>query len=150
MKVDAGMGHLHAERARSASGARSASSSFEARSAASQAGGVKQGDGVKQMDFTSLTRQEMRDWVNARIRGGEMSLDESRPFMAMTMKIPAEGAAVAEVESDGKRHDFAQLAREGIQGALSRGDEATLKMLQSAMSIMQSQQGRAIGIDSRA
>lgn len=111
-----------------------------------------QGDGVKQVDFTSMTRQEMRDWVNAQIRSGEMSLDDSRPFVAMTMKIPVNGGSGGELpaQSDGTRHDFAQKAREGIQGALSRNDEATLKMLELAMSIMQRQQGQAIGIDLRA
>jgi hypothetical protein len=110
------------------------------------------GDGVKHVDFTSMTRQEMRDWVNAQIRSGEMSLDDSRPFMAMTMKIPVNGGSGGELpaQSDGTRHDFTQRARDGIQGALSRNDETTLKMLESAMSIMQRQQGQAIGIDIRA
>ena len=36
------------------------------------------------------------------------------------------------------KHDITiQKTRDGIQGALSRNDETTLKMLESAMSIMQ-------------
>ena len=99
-----------------------------------------------------MTRQEMRDWVNTQIRNGEMSLDDSRPFMAMTMKMPVNNGLGGELamEGDNMRYDFMQKARDGIQGALSRNDETTLKMLESAISIMQGNQGQAIGVDTRA
>lgn len=41
----------------------------------------------KQSDFTSMTRKEMFDWMNEQIRSGKMSLDESSPFLGMTMKV---------------------------------------------------------------
>ena len=53
-------------------------------------------------------------------------------------------------ESDGTRYDFTQKVRDGIQGALSRNDETTLKMLESAMQIIQRYQGQTIGVDVRA
>ena len=95
-----------------------------------------------------MTRQEMRDWVNTQIRSGEMSLDDSRPFMAMSMKIPVGGELAA--ESDGTRYDFTQKVRDGIQGALSRNDETTFKMLESAMQIIQRYQGQTVSVDVRA
>jgi hypothetical protein len=101
------------------------------------------------MDFTSMTRQEMRDWVNGQIRSGEMSLDDSRPFMAMTMKIPVSGGGgELPAADDSDRIDFTQRVRSGIEGALSRNDQTTLKMLKSAMQIMS--QTQAIGINTRA
>jgi hypothetical protein len=42
------------------------------------------------------------------------------------------------------------MVRDGIQGALSRNDETSLKMLESAMQIIQRHQGQAIGVDVRA
>lgn len=108
-------------------------------------------NGVKQMDFTSMTRQEMRDWVNGQIRSGEMSLDDSRPFMAMTMKIPVSGAGgELPAADDSERIDFTQRVYSGIEGAVSRNDQTTLKMLKSATQIMSQVQGQAIGINTRA
>jgi hypothetical protein len=68
------------------------------------------------------------------------------------MKIPVSGGLGGEqtASGDGTRHDFTQKVRDGIEGALSRNDEVTLKMLESAMSIMQRHQGQAIGVDVRA
>lgn len=153
MKIDAGTSHhFAAQPPRAASSARSAGASFAATLAATQADSTRQTDSTRQADFTSMTRQEMRDWVNAWIRSGDMSLDESRPLVAMTMRIPVGGAAgvAPAAGNDGTRIDFTQLVRDGIQGALSRIDQTTLNMLQSAMSIMLDQQGRTIGIDSHA
>lgn len=86
-------------------------------------------------DFTSMTHQQMRDWTNEQIRGGKMSLDESGPFMAMSLHIPVVGGAAAGI--DGERVDFTQKLRAGIEGAQSRNDEATRKMLESAMSLLE-------------
>lgn len=107
--------------------------------------------GARQVDFASMTRQEMRDWVNNRIRSGEMSLDDSRPFMAMTMKVPVNGGVSGELPPDGDREhiDFMQRVRAGIEGALSRNDQTTLKMLESAMQIMNQVQSQTIGINTR-
>lgn len=140
MRIDAGTSFPYA--------ARHAPATLTGPSAASIA---IRSDGGRQIDFTSMTRQEMRDWVNAQIRSGEMSLDESRPFMAMTMKIPVGGGSVGELaaEGDGTRYDFAQKLRDGIQGALSRNDETSLKMLESALQIVQRYQGRTVGVDVR-
>ena len=93
---------------------------------------------VKQADFTNMTRQEMRDWVNGQIRNGDMSLDDSRSFMAMTMKIPVVGTTSGELlaADDAERIDFTQRVSDGIQGALSRNDQTTVKMLESAVQIM--------------
>ena len=78
-----------------------------------------------------------------------MSLDDSRPFMAMTMKIPV-GGGVGAAENDGTRYDFMQQARDGILGARSRNDDTTLKMLEPAISIMLRQPPQAARIDGRA
>ena len=147
MRIDLGTSYLYASQRPQATAAdRSAATSFSAALTATQA------DSTKQTDFTSMTRQEMRDWVNTQIRSGEMSLDDSRPFMAMSMKIPVGGGLGGELaaESDGTRYDFTQKVRDGIQGALSRNDETTLKMLESAMQIIQRYQGQTIGVDVRA
>jgi hypothetical protein len=152
MRIEAGVNSLYGSQRSQAAVDRSANStSFSAVLSASQAG-ASQASSTKQVDFTSMSRQELRDWTNSQIRSGEMSLDDSRPFMAMSMKIPVSGGLGGELSagSDDTQYNFTQKVRDGIQGALSRGDETTLKMLESAMQIMQKRQGQTIGVDVRA
>lgn len=106
-------------------------------------------DETKQADFSDMTNKEMRSWVNDQIRNGEISLDDSRGFMAMSMKIPVNPSASYELMAinDSERFNFIQKAREGVQAALSRNDKETLKMLDSAISIMEKHQGKTVGID---
>lgn len=96
-----------------------------------------QADGGKQTDFSSMTRQEMRDWVNDQIRSGNMTLDDSTPFVTMTMKMPVGGFAEVDAATDGERIDFTQRARSGIEDARSRNDDVTAKLLESVLQIMQ-------------
>jgi hypothetical protein len=103
-----------------------------------------QPDSAEDGDFRSMTRADLRHWVNSQIQNGEMSLDDSEPFMAMTMNIPVgteSSGGELPAEGDGMRSDFTQKARDGMKGAVSRSDDTTLKMLESAMSIMLRQQG---------
>lgn len=152
MKVDAASSYRYPPQQLRAASDAGGNTSFAATLSATQADNARQANNTRQADFTSMTRQEMRDWMNTRIRSGEMSLDESRPLMAMTMKIPAAGTSGVglEAESDGKRYDFMQIVRDGMTGALSRNDDVTLDMLKSAMSTMLNHQGQAIGVNSRA
>ncbi|MEO7383333.1 MAG: hypothetical protein ABIU18_00200 [Novosphingobium sp.] len=146
MKIDAGTSYLHAsQRAQSPAAACNDATSFADVLATATATAGTSGSGapgVKQVDFTNMTRQEMRDWSNGQIRSGKISLDDSRPFMAMTMKIPVSGGTgEVPAANDGERFDFTQKVRAGIEGAVSRNDDVTRQMLQSAMAIMQRYQG---------
>lgn len=146
MRVDAGISYPYvSQRQEALSADHSVATSFSSPLTAPQAGATNQNN------FTSMTRQEMRDWVNTQISSGEMSLDDSRPFMAMTMKIPVDSlGGEMPAEGDATRYDFTQKIRDGIEGAQSRNDEATLRMLESAMQIIQRSQGSATRVDVRA
>lgn len=147
MRIDAGATYPAATpRTSAANQNRSAEASFSAVLASTTSSAPK---AAAPADFSSMTRQDLRDWTNGQIRSGQMSLDDSRAFMAMSMKIPVAGVLTGELPAanDSTRYDFTQKARAGIEGATARNDAATLKMLQSAMSIMQSQTG---GVDIRA
>ncbi|MEC5218563.1 hypothetical protein RCH09_003535 [Actimicrobium sp. GrIS 1.19] len=156
MKIDTAMAlrHLYAsETGPLSSAVRDNVASFSAALSTASAGASRSNaQGAKQTDFTSMTRKEMQEWSNDQIRSGKMSLDDGRPFMAMAMKIPVSGGTggALQASSDGERFDFTQQARAGIEGALSRNDDVTRKMLESAMKIMQRYQGEPIGVDTRA
>ncbi|WP_306605273.1 hypothetical protein [Azonexus sp.] len=105
---------------------------------------------VKPADFTSMTRQEMFDWMNDQIRSGKMSLDESSPFLGMTMKISVATGQPVNMSTDFERFNFVEKARLGVEGARSRNDQDSAKNLQRAIEIMQRNQGQAINIAARA
>ena len=105
---------------------------------------------VKQADFTSMTRQEIFDWMNSQIRNGTMSLDESSSFLGMTIKISVATGQPVDMATDTTRLNFMEKARLGIEGALSRNDPDLAKRLQAAIDIMTGQQGQAIAADTRA
>lgn len=94
-----------------------------------------------QADFTKMTRQEMFDWMNNQIRSGKMTLDESSPFMAMTIKISAETGKTVDMATDTTQVNFTETARDGIDGALSRNDQELAERLQTVLEIMQKNQG---------
>lgn len=140
MKINTGTNHLYASQRAQLPATRNDSTSFSSVLTTATAGTSKPDEaGVKRTDFTNMTHQELRDWTNDQIRSGNMSLDESRPFMAMSMHIPVSGGSTGELlaASQSERLDFTQKIRSGIEGARSRNDEVTRKMLESAMMIIQ-------------
>lgn len=96
---------------------------------------------VAPIDFTSMTRQEMFDWMNGQIRSGKMSFEESTPFLGMTLKISAATGQPVDMATDMTRINFMNKARLGIEGALSRHDSDSAERLQLALEIMQRNQG---------
>jgi hypothetical protein len=87
-------------------------------------------------DFTSMTRQQMRDWVNEQIRSGKMTVAESTPFVSMTAKIRVSDGQIVPAIGDNERIDFIQRARVGIEGAISRSDGNLVARLQAALDVM--------------
>ncbi|WP_332877967.1 hypothetical protein [Massilia sp. S19_KUP03_FR1] len=152
MKIETATRHLYASQSAPLStAARNVAASFSAAlSTATAATSKSDAQSAKPVDFTSMTRQQMQAWSNDQVRSGNMSLDDSRPFMAMAMKVPVRGGTELQAGNDVKRVDFTQTVRAGIEGAISRNDDVTRKMLESALKTMQQYQGDTIGIDTRA
>ena len=96
---------------------------------------------LEKYDFSNMSRQEIWDWSNEKIRNGEITPSEGLAFAAMTMKIRVSDGQSVPLAGDTERFDFMQKVRDGIQGAHTRNDQVTLNLLQSALSIMQKKQG---------
>jgi len=88
------------------------------------------------VDFTSMTRQELFDWMNGQIRDGSMTLDESSSFLGMTIKIDAATGQPVDMAMDTTEIDFTANARAGIEGALSRADYRFAEQLRAALGLM--------------
>lgn len=105
---------------------------------------------VSRLDFTSMTRQQLFDWMNSQLRSGAMSFEESVPFLGMTLRVDAATGRPVDMASDPAPVDFMRRARDGIAGALSFGDLAGAARLQAALATMQQLQGNLSSVDIRA
>ena len=84
MKVNTDSNHIYTtQRAQTSTAAGTKLASFSSALSAVTA----ESSTAKQADFNSMTRKEMSDWMNNQIRSGKMSLDESSPFLGMSLKI---------------------------------------------------------------
>jgi hypothetical protein len=120
--------------------ARSGPEAFEAMLTedAAPAGRVAEREGEgRNPDFTSMTRQELFDWMNAQLRDGKMSLQESAPFLAMTVKYSAAAGKMVDMATDATRVDFTERARQGAAFCRSHFDYEGAERLERALAIMQ-------------
>ncbi len=106
--------------------------------------------GINKTDFTSMTRQQMFDWMNNQIRSGAMSLDDSTPFLGMSLKMDAQTGQPVDMATDTTPVNFIDRATQGIAGALWRGDQEQAARLQSALATMHRYQGQVTSVDFRA
>jgi len=106
--------------------------------------------GIQRADFTHMTRQGLFDWMNAQIKSGQMSLDDSSGLLGMTLKMPADGAGSPSTLDDRERVDFMARARDGMAWARQHGEQSQLQVLQKAMAVMQQHQGDPVHLDLRA
>jgi hypothetical protein len=83
-------------------------------------------DQSEKVDFSNMTRQEIRDWMSGQLHSEKMTFKESFPFLLLV------GNGL-----DDTRHDFIQKARGCIKFALSHGDEKSVKRWEAALQIMQ-------------
>ena len=143
MNITPESSHLYPnQRAQGPAASSTSPTSFSSALAAATAGTTA----ARQADFTSMTRQELFDWMNDQIRSGKMSLDESSPFLGMTMKISAATGQAVDMATDTTRVNFIEKARRGIEGALSNNDQDLARRLTMAIDVMNRQQGQAIGV----
>jgi len=100
---------------------------------------------VETTDFTHMTRKDLAEWVNTKIKNGEMSLDGSEAFMGMTMKMPVNGAYAG--LDDSEQVNFMQSAQDGMAWARQHSDGDMLKSLEAALGTMQKYQGQVSGVN---
>lgn len=97
------------------------------------------------VDFTHMTRAELLDWMNGRIRSGELSLDDTSGLLGMTMSMPVGGGATAPDARE--KVDFIAMAKNGLAAAEARGDRDGAGSLRAAIAVMGRFQGTITGLD---
>ncbi len=102
--------------------------------------------GSTAVDFTSMTRKDLFDWMNDRIKSGEMSLDDSSGFLGMTLHLPADaGIEATAVLDDQEKVDFVQEALRRRADALDWRDYALADRMTTTLAIMREQQATTSG-----
>ena len=138
MKVDGGSDWISINRA-AAVRAHDAGASAAFAAAMAETGG-KSADAAGRADFTAMTRQELRDWVNDEIRAGRMTVEESAPFLPLTFRMDETGTCEIPAETDAQRFDFLAKTRSNIDAALSMNDNHFAERLRFVLDYMQSRQ----------
>lgn len=108
-------------------------SSFAAALASADTGSSPTPDAGHAIDFTRATRQELFDWMNGQILSGRMTLDESTPFLGMTLKFSRATGQHVDIAADAAPVNFLEKASLGIEGALVRFDNAGAERLRTAL-----------------
>lgn len=96
------------------------------------------------VDFSNMTPNELRSWADEQFKNGKITIDELGIFGAMTLAIPVNGNQMQDGVAMNTKMDFVGKSLAGLDGAYSRNDQASAKMLQSALNIMRRNQN---GID---
>ena len=107
--------------------------------------GSRATSGTRPVDFTSMTRKGLVDWMNGKIKAGEMSLDDSSPLLGLTLHIPVSGGASG--FDDRQAVDFVRVVQDAIALARQRNDTGSLKTLEPALGLLQRYQGEVTGVD---
>lgn len=119
-----------------ADGSNTASSAAAGTAEASGVPTSKDSPSAAPIDFTSATRQELFDWMNGEIRAGRMTVQESAPFLAMTLRFDPATNKQVDMATDTQRYDFTQRLRDGIEGARWRHDREAAERLEQALETM--------------
>lgn len=126
-----------------------ASSAFADTMAAASGKSDRSGDAAaNKPDFTHMTHKGMFDWMNAKIRSGEMSFDESTTYVSMSV---SNIAGSDELTLDNERQvDFMQRTIDGMEWARTLGNADLYKRLSTALKTMQDYQDKPDGLSLKA
>lgn len=152
MKIDSVVSHQYSSQRvepensiESSNGSASFSSILNTKTAQTGSTDSSKSNDFNQADFTRMTRQEMFDWMNEQIRTEKMSLDESSPFLGMTMKVSVATGQPVDMAVDTRRVNYIEKARSGIEWAQHNHDADLAKQLQNAIDIMYRNQEKIRG-----
>lgn len=93
------------------------------------------------VDFTNMSRNQLKTWVNEQIKSGNMSFDQGTNLALMTGQVPMSGTSLTD-STDNDPVNLVKIAQDGIAGAIARNDTASLKMLENALTTMEKYQNK--------
>lgn len=108
------------------------------------------GSASSALDFTSMSRSDLRDTVNSLIKSGKLSLDDTTGLVAMmgpaVSSYAGQGGPSA-ATYDSSPFDALSALRTAIDGANWRHDDKNAAMFERTLTALQRLQGTVAGLD---
>lgn len=89
------------------------------------------------IDFRNMSRDDLKTWINEELKAGNMTLEESTPFMLMTLNLNAE---TLEPVGGAEPVNFMEMANRVAEFHRSIGNNESADGLERALEIMQKNQ----------
>ena len=104
---------------------------------------------AKPVDFSRMTRCELFNWTNEQVRNGNMTLEESFPFVLLSSDgLSPDAIGLEGLSADQTCYNYVQIAQDGLAQAQTREDGAKMvKRWESVLSVMQRFQGQSMSVD---
>ena len=104
---------------------------------------------AKPVDFSRMTRCELFNWTNEQVRNGNMTLEESFPFVLLSSDgLSLDAIGLEGLSADQTCYNYVQIAQDGLAQAQTREDGAKMvKWWESVLSVMQRFQGQSMSVD---
>ncbi|MFT4117745.1 hypothetical protein [Bradyrhizobium sp.] len=125
------------------------------RTTAGSTDGNQQTSGAKSsaLDFTSMSRSDLRDTVNSLIKSGKLSLDDTTGLVGMmgpavSTQSGQSGASTATYESS--PFDTLSALRTAVDNSNARNDDASAASFMRSLTALQQLQGKVFGVDRKA
>ena len=91
----------------------------------------------RNIDFRNMSRDDLKTWINEELKAGNMTFDESMPFMLMTLNLDAETLASV---NGSEPVNFMDMAKNVAEFHRSIGNKESAEGLERALEIMQKEQ----------
>ena len=95
------------------------------------------------VDFRNMSRDDLKEWLNEEIKAGNMTLDESRPFMHMTLNLNAQ---TLEPTKGSEPVNFMEMAKSVAEFHRSIGNNDSADGFDRALDIMRKEQRGPLSI----
>lgn len=103
----------------------------------------KSGNEEVNVDFRNMSRDDLKEWINEQIRAGNMTLEESTPFMLMTLNLNAQ---TLEPTNSSEPVNFMEMAKNVAEFHRSIGNNDSADALDRALEIMRKEQRGPVSI----
>ncbi|MDP4535738.1 hypothetical protein Q3O60_06030 [Alkalimonas collagenimarina] len=95
------------------------------------------------VDFRNMSRDDLKEWINDQLQAGNMTLEESVPFMLMTLNLDAQ---TLEPTKGSEPVNFMEMAKNVAEFHRSIGNNDSADALDRALEIMRKEQRGPLSI----
>jgi len=96
-------------------------------------------------DFTRMSSNQLRDWINDQIKSGKMTVAESSPYIGLTLNgMPLRDMGNSDTTWQNQPRNYLDDVRVGISGAKWRGDHLEQQLLEGMLARLTREQGMVV------